>query len=315
MPTMTFALTAQGRDLDMSPEAWGRLRASTDIVDDATALRARMKAEGYLYLPGLLNRAEVLEARRTVTERLLAAGHLDPASPPMQAIAPPDTEVSFQPDARKDRNVPEVAKDNAELFKVLYTGPMIEFFTRFLGGPVRHYDFTWFRAVAPGAGSLPHCDLPYMGRGTHNLYTAWTPIGDVDFAQGGLIVLEESPKHVGRLRAYLNRDVDTYCVNGPYAQAIETGKRKWGAFDGVLGKDPVELREKFGGRWLSTEFSAGDVLIFSVYTIHASLDNHSRHVRLSSDTRYQLASEPVDDRWVGENPAGHGVAGKRGRIC
>jgi hypothetical protein len=82
-----------------------------------------------------------------------------------------------------------------------------------------------------------------------------------------------------------------------------------------LGKDPVELREKLGGRWLSTEFSAGDVLIFSVYTIHASLDNHSRQVRLSSDSRYQLASEPVDERWVGENPAGHGVAGKRGRIC
>jgi len=97
--------------------------------------------------------------------------------------------------------VPDVAKDNAELFKVIYAGPMMEFFTRFLGGPIRHYDFTWFRAVAPGVGSLPHCDVPYMGRGTHNLYTAWTPVGDVDFEQGGLMILEESPKHVERLRS------------------------------------------------------------------------------------------------------------------
>ena len=303
---MTFALTAQGRELDMSAEAWGRLQTASYIADDATALRARIKAQGYLYLPGLLDQAEVLEARRTVTERLRAAGHLDPASPPMKAVAHPDTKVSF---------LPEVAKDNAELFKMLYTGPMMEFFARFLGGPVRHYDFTWFRAIAPGPGAPPHCDAPYMGRGTHNLYTAWTPVGDIDFEQGGLMILEDSPKHVERLRTYLNKDVDTYCVNGPHAQEIETGKRKWGAFGGALGKDPVDLREKLGGRWLSTEFSAGDVLIFSVYTIHASLDNHSRQVRLSSDSRYQLASEPVDERWVGENPAGHGVAGKRGRIC
>ena len=77
MRTMTFALTAQGRELDMSAEAWGRLQTASDIADDATALRARMKAQGYLYLPGLLDQAEVLEARRTVTERLRAAGHLD----------------------------------------------------------------------------------------------------------------------------------------------------------------------------------------------------------------------------------------------
>ena len=31
--------------------------------------------------------------------------------------------------------------------------------------------------------------------------------------------------------------------------------------------------------------------------------------------RYQRASEPIDDRWVGANPPGHTTAGKRGRIC
>jgi ectoine hydroxylase-related dioxygenase (phytanoyl-CoA dioxygenase family) len=58
--------------------------------------------------------------------------------------------------------------------------------------------------------------------------------------------------------------------------------------------------EAEAGRWLTAEYRMGDVLIFSIYTMHASTDNRSESaVRLSSDTRYQLASEPVDPRWVG----------------
>jgi len=70
-----------------------------------------------------------------------------------------------------------------------------------------------------------------------------------------------------------------------------------------------------GGRWLTTDFKAGDVLSFGMGTVHASLDNHSNCFRLSSDSRYQLASLPVDERWVGRNPIGHGIAGNQGRAC
>jgi len=49
--------------------------------------------------------------------------------------------------------------------------------------------------------------------------------------------------------------------------------------------------------------------------VHASLDNQTDFVRLSSDTRYQRASQPADARWVGENPAGHGPRAKQGMIC
>jgi hypothetical protein len=59
----------------------------------------------------------------------------------------------------------------------------------------------------------------------------------------------------------------------------------------------------------------GDALIFTMATVHAALDSHRDNLRLSSDSRYQLASEPVDHRWVGENPVAHGKAAKRGRIC
>ena len=66
---------------------------------------------------------------------------------------------------------------------------------------------------------------------------------------------------------------------------------------------------------MTTDFRMGDVLVFGMATVHASLDNHSNRFRLSSDSRYQLASEPVDERWVGANPIGRGPAAKKGKIC
>jgi hypothetical protein len=52
-----------------------------------------------------------------------------------------------------------------------------------------------------------------------------------------------------------------------------------------------------------------------MYTVHASVDNQLGQFRLSTDSRYQPASKPADERWVGPNPVGHGLAGKRGRVC
>ena len=53
-----------------------------------------------------------------------------------------------------------------------------------------------------------------------------------------------------------------------------------------------------------------------MFLVHASLDNRTPNLlRISSDARYQRASEPIDERWVGLNPPGHTSAGKRGRIC
>ena len=68
-------------------------------------------------------------------------------------------------------------------------------------------------------------------------------------------------------------------------------------------------------RWLTTDYQLGDLLVFGMYTMHASMDNHTNRLRLSTDTRYQLASEPVDERWIGEEPIAHGPEAKKGIIC
>ena len=84
----------------------------------------------------------------------------------------------------------------------------------------------------------------------------------------------------------------------------------------LAADNPPAVRNKFGGRWLTTEYRAGDFLTFGMFMVHASLDNRSgNRLRISSDTRYQRASEPIDERWVGVNPPAHGPNGKRGLIC
>jgi hypothetical protein len=52
-----------------------------------------------------------------------------------------------------------------------------------------------------------------------------------------------------------------------------------------------------------------------MYTMHASADNHTEQIRLSSDSRYQLASESIDDRWIGEDPPAHGIRAHQSMIC
>jgi hypothetical protein len=299
-------LYSNGCELDSSPEALGELRDSSPVVDDSPELHRRMESDGYLLLRGLLDRNQVLAARQTAVYKLMNGGHLKPGTDPMDCIAAGDTQSRSQHD---------IAKENKELSKLLYSGVMTDFFTQFIAEPIKHYDFTWFRAIAPGKGTPPHCDIVYMGRGERQqLFTAWTPIGDIDYAMGGLIVLEGSHNLSHLRETYGEMDVDTYCSNKDGL----AGQDHWGKgrSKGWLGQNPPKLRKSLGGlRWLTAEFNAGDVIIFSMYTVHASLDNTSDRLRLSSDSRYQPASKPADERWVGPNPIGHSQAGKRGRIC
>jgi hypothetical protein len=298
--TAPSVLSAVGHNLDLSPECFGELQSSIDIIDDPSALQTRMAEDGYLYLPGYLNRDVVLEGRREVLNRIADAGALHPDYPIEDAI--PHSENPL-----KRPNLSDVVQGNDAVLKVLYDGEMMEFYRRFLGGDVRHFDYTWFRIVRPGNGTPPHMDTVYMGRGTPNLYTAWTPIGDIPLSMGGLMILEKSHLHERLNNNYGKKDVDTFCANRNNGHAIGNG--------GSLSRNPVKLRENLGGRWLSVDFRAGDLLTFTIKTVHCGLDNRSNQYRLSSDTRYQLASEPADERWIGENPIAHGPNAKKGLIC
>ena len=49
--------------------------------------------------------------------------------------------------------------------------------------------------------------------------------------------------------------------------------------------------------------------------VHASLDNQNNRIRLSTDTRYQLAAEEIDPRWVGPDTVEYAARNRVGLIC
>jgi hypothetical protein len=307
MQTQTFPpLYYRGQQLKTTPAYYGELREATHLLDDVPALHQRLQEDGYLLLRGLLDRAEVIEARRSVLQRLWDQGVLDTTYPLLEGVLKPDVRVAFRPD---------LTIGNAAVEQVVYAGPMMRFFDRFLGEPATHFDYTWLRAKSggPDTATTPHCDVVFMNRGAKELYTAWTPLGDVDYTMGGLMVLEGSHRRADHLGEYWEFDVDTYCVNSEKEQ--ESRKWSWANTGGSFTKDAIGVREQIGGRWLSHEFRMGDVLIFSGRLLHGSLDNQTNRIRLSLDTRYQRASEPQDHRWIGPNPVAHGPDARQGLIC
>ncbi len=313
---------ARGRRLDGSGDAFGWLRPSDALVGDPGALRARLAQDGYLFVPGLLDREAVRAGRLELLGMVQAQGALDPAYPVEDGV--------LRPDAAELGLWQSYPSSSEALMSVLRGEAMMRLFAGILGGDVRSYDFVWLRHQPPSHGVAPHCDLVFMGRGTPGVLTCWTPFGDIALGGGGLMLLEGSHREsVVRLADYLRQDVDSYCVNGPNADAVRDGTMKWEHWDhpaagrdwgGEIADDAVALREEWGGRWLTApEFRMGDVLIFTMKTVHAGTDNETRTLRLSTDSRYQRSDAPVDERWVtgpnGEPPVGHGRGAKVGKIC
>lgn len=315
-------LTSVGRNLKTDDQSFGFIEPSNDLLDNPPALRERMRTEGYLFIKNYLDPDLVLEARRSILERLAGDGLLDPSRDLMEgvldashleAVALEDGRVMKKMKASVFR--PDIAIANAEVERVVYGPELQGFYDSYFGEPALHFDFTWLRVMGPGSGTHAHCDWVYMGRGSRELLTCWVPYGEVPLEVGGLMILERSHLQADKIRNYLEKDVDAYCENRP--EEVRKVKEEGGwSHQGWLSNRPETLPEKFQARWLTCErWEAGDFITFNMNLIHGSLDNHSDRIRISTDVRYQPASQPADERWIGANPPGHGVAGKRGRIC
>jgi len=286
-------LTAINVPLDMSPKALGELRESNDDVANVSRLRQRMAEDGYLFLRDFLDHEWVLDARRQVVKSLANENLLDKKYPLVEAVAASHARTGFTPE---NRRFPAVRK-------LTHSGRMIDFYTEFLGGEVRPYDRIWVRLMSPGSVTGPHYDIVYSGRGTTNLYTSWIPLGNIPLSHGPLMVLEKSHLLENLKATYGRMDIDK---NRNWKRIHF---RHWRLFrGGDYSRNPRAVQRQFGLRWLTADFRVGDVVIFTAFTMHGSLDNVSDRIRISVDTRYQLRSEPIDERWIGEHPIGHSQA-------
>lgn len=275
-----MTLRMGSRELELGGPYLGWLRESNDLMGDFPALRNRLEEEGYLLIRRLHDPEKVRKARHVFLDNLRRGGNLDPNRPLEEGAIAEGKRGTFLGGAKAISHQPD--------FLALVEAPeLMAFFSELLEGEVLTYDFKWLRALGKGDFSGLHYDIPYMGRGTLNVYTVWTPLGDVPLDHAPLAVLEGSHRWEVVKKTYGQMDVDRDHVTGAFSN------------------DPLEVIERYGGRLLTHSFQAGDALLFGMFTMHGSLNNEQNRFRLSCDTRYQRADEPVDERWIGENPIAH----------
>ena len=268
----------------------GELPDSSALLERPAALRERLAADGFLYLKGVIDTALIDAARAEVFARLVAVGEV--SEPALEAIA---TGTS-----RRD----ELVTDRGQFWKSVSEGPLLRSLSHgeatnrimslAIGGPARAQDYIFLRAGARGRATGLHFDYPFFTRAHDQVYTAWLPIGDVPVTDGPLVIVEGSHTFSDLIEPMIGFDV-----------ALDNTRKA------TLPQDAVTLAQQRGARLLTRNFEAGDIVIFGMYTLHGSLENHSavNRVRLSCDVRWQPRSLPLDERYFGANPGGTTGAG------
>ena len=82
--------------------------------------------------------------------------------------------------------------NNPDVKEIIQGDRPRRFFEKFLDGEVITFDYKWLRGVHKEAFTGAHVDNVYMSRGTSNLFTMWTPVGDITVDMGTLAVVQSS---------------------------------------------------------------------------------------------------------------------------
>jgi hypothetical protein len=259
------------------------------LGDGGASLRARFARDGFVYLRGALGAAPVAAALARVRGKLEAAGGvLDEAT----GLLLPACGLGCVPNLEGVNGTTHAP----EVLGVLEGAPLRAAAAALLGaepGALRSFDYKWLRAMPRAAFTGVHCDAVYMARGSRALLTAWVPFdARAPLELGGLALLRGS--HAAPALAALRA---TYGAFDTEAEPRFEGS-------GWLTTDPFDAplaRAAAAGevQWVSGDYAAGDVILFGLQTLHASTANLTDAARVSADVRWQLAAEPIDDRYVG----------------
>lgn len=282
-------LVSNGYILKDTPDRLGWLTPSDPTIP-MNDLREQFHSQGYLWLKGLLTRNFVLNFRARFFEAFRDTGLLEDGTTAVEGI------FSNEADKQAAAQILSQAHQWAAYEAFCLAEPIWRFYENFLGGAVYLHTRKLMRytTTAQKDSTGAHYDLTYLRAGTDRVYTSWIPIGDIPVEMGGLLYLEGSDR-IGRQKeaefTALNMELTTEERISAYNKNMtETG---W------LTKDLPGLADRLDGGWLMADYEAGDMVIHSAYMIHAAPTNQSseNRMRLSTDIRYQLVNEKIDQRW------------------
>ena len=236
----------------------------------------------------------MLTAREEVLTRLAEVGEV--AEPVMEGRV---TWQSWRPDPSEDRGeFWKSVNHGVALREITHGASAHEIAATVLGESARAHDLTYLRPMAPESVTPLHYDYPFFAGDSLRIHTVWIPFGDIPLSDGPLVIVEGSFRFDDLLNPIRAIDFQTDRANETVQAA---------AYDPQNKLHPIDLGKQRGVRLLSTEFKAGDVVVFSGFTLQGSLDNNSadNRLRLSCDVRYQPVADPhTDERYFGKKPQG-----------
>lgn len=281
-------LSSNGVAIAFDDALFTPMRDSTRWRGDPETLRLHFRADGYLLLRDVLDHSQVLGLRADYFARfdpiLLAQG-----STPEDGIFSGTVPVGLPEYGTAGHPAHDFVR--CAQFDAFTREPRLrEIAETVLDGRsellprriVRHFD------RSSGKASRAHVDFDYLDHGGDHLVTVWIPLGDCPIECGGLVYLEGSHRvareGLERLRSHTDRREDRRPVSNDLGLTART----------------------LGGRWLWTDYRAGDVVLHSPHTVHASLDDASDVMRLSVDIRFRGPGVRADERWNGHWSADDG---------
>ena len=263
----------------------GLFRDSTACAADGEVLRSRFEQDGYIFVRGVVPPVHIQSAREEVFGRLAEVGEIE--DPPAEGIF---TGRSRRGELHADPGKFWRSVSEGQLIRRVTHAPETEALLSCLHGePAFGHDFIFLRPGVPGRFTFLHFDYPFFSRGSRRVVTVWTAVGPVPPIEGALFVLEDSHTFEDLLQD--TRQID-------YDSAASTQVQ--------MTEDAVEFARSRGSRLLTEHFEPGDVIVFSMCTMHGTFDNDSAvgRTRLTTDVRWQPVAEPADERYVGPDPGG-----------
>lgn len=250
--------------------------------EPAEVLEKRLAREGYLFFPAALDPKKILRTRSTALSICRAARWLTPSKDALSATF--DVERWLEAQRRSDAERPRFLQTwvrcvrdwtATPAYRAVYEDKgLLALLERCLGGSVVRHPLADARGARIGLPKV--CRIGHAAHQDHNYlkdpvsaYTIWIPAGDCPRSLGGLAIWPRSHK-----RGFL-------------------------AHDGPRGIPEAALRNV---KWASTDYKAGDVLVFSMLTVHRALPNLTPDtLRFSMDFRY-CRRDCVSEKLL-QNPA------------
>ena len=253
-------------------------------------LKSALEKDGYLFLRNIVDKKIIGNARHDIFKKLNEVDEL--LNPFNEGIA---SGRSIRDKLFNDRGQFWENISSTKSLRTVTNGKVLEnIFTRIFEAPSIGFDFIFLRAVAGGKFTHMHCDAGFFTRKTQKVLTCWLVFTEVTLDRGPLFIIEGSHNFKEIQEKYNGFDVDIH-------------KNKKATID----IHPVEFAKKRNTKILTAEFKPGDALIFGMYTVHGTFENHAKDnkIRLTCDIRFQPKNEPKDPRYFGVKPGGTTGAG------